>query len=1049
MKSPLLFRRLFSLAFVFLASICQTRAVHIYLDTVSATPASQVVVTVRAAAFTQILSMQGTISWDPSVATFFAMESYGLPSMGIGNFGTSNTTNLNNGKLTFSWDDAGGTGITVPNGTPLFSIRFVTAAVAGTSTAVSLTGSPTPIEFIDLNLNTVQVTSQPGLIQVQSLTPPNDSCLHAIPIACGDTLAGSTLHATTDIAPTCDDAFNTSPGVWYAFTGDGGITTVSLCHSSTTYNSALSVFRGSCGNLICVAGNDNNCASLASEVTFDSDPGEVYLIFVHGGLNNPQGDFVISISCSYEANDACSQAIEITCGQALSGSTLGATNDTAPLCTTDAAAPGVWYYFIGNGQQATVSTCSSNTFYDTKILVYEGDCNTLLCVSGNDDDNLCNVMSTLSTVTFATDSGTVYFILVSGYNGETGEFDLSLTCEEPLPQECASPGKGISDTLVATLDTLPISGYTGFIRDLNVSVHIVHDYTGDLTIDLISPMGTIVKVYDQACGDPLMLVTYDDEGVINTCNTSPPNVQPSPGTLSDFDGENPNGIWIIRVVDNEPQDDGVLVKWCLQITTGECGIPSNCDDADACTMEECVEGICHYTSLDCDDGSLCTIDDCDPLQGCVYTSINCDDQNACTLDACDSLLGCVYTPVNCDDQNACTIDNCNPLTGCVNTPIPCADANPCTIDTCIGGTCFNIPKNCDDASLCTQDFCVDGACLYIPINCDDQNACTLDACDSLLGCVYTPVNCDDQNACTLDACDPLLGCVYTPVNCDDQNACTLDACDSLLGCVYTPVNCDDQNACTLDACDSLLGCFYTPVNCDDQNACTLDACDSLLGCVYTPVDCDDNNPCTIDKCEEGICTYSDVRCDDGNPCTLDFCDNQGNCVFALLNCDDDNACTVDGCLDGECFHQPVVCDPDADLCTIEICDSLLGCISVPRDCDDGNACTADNCMDNNCIHPPVNCDDQNACTLDACDSLLGCVYTPVNCDDQNACTVDACDPLLGCVYTPVNCDDQNACTLDACDSLLGCVYTPVNCDDQNACTCRCLRFPAGVCLYPR
>ncbi|GIV32500.1 MAG: hypothetical protein KatS3mg031_0035 [Chitinophagales bacterium] len=97
-----------------------------------------------------------------------------------------------------------------------------------------------------------------------------------------------------------------------------------------------------------------------------------------------------------------------------------------------------------------------------------------------------------------------------------------------------------------------------------------------------------------------------------------------------------------------------------------------------------------------------------------------------------------------------------------------------------------------------------------------------------------------------------------------------------------------------------------------------------------------------------------------------------------------------------------------------------------------------------CVYTPVNCDDQNACTLDACDSLLGCVYTPVNCDDQNACTLDACDSLLGCVYTPVDCDDQNACTLDACDPLLGCVYTSVICEDNNPCTID--KCEEGTCI---
>ena len=40
--------------------------------------------------------------------------------------------------------------------------------------------------------------------------------------------------------------------------------------------------------------------------------------------------------------------------------------------------------------------------------------------------------------------------------------------------------------------------------------------------------------------------------------------------------------------------------------------------------------------------------------------------------------------------------------------------------------------------------------------------------------------------------------------------------------------------------------------------------------------------------------------------------------------------------------------------------------------------------------------------------------TPGSCNDNNPCTVDTCDPVMGCVYTPTNCDDGNACTADSC-----------------------------------
>jgi hypothetical protein len=77
---------------------------------------------------------------------------------------------------------------------------------------------------------------------------------------------------------------------------------------------------------------------------------------------------------------------------------------------------------------------------------------------------------------------------------------------------------------------------------------------------------------------------------------------------------------------------------------------------------------------------------------------------------------------------------------------------------------------------------------------------------------------------------------------------------------------------------------------------------------------------------------------------------------------------------------------------------------------------------------PLTCNDNNACTTDTCDPVLGCVFTPnPPCTDNNVCTTDTCDPLLGCQFgTPDACDDNNPCTDDTCDPILGCQHTPNN-----------------------
>ncbi|MFO0547705.1 MAG: hypothetical protein U0271_04905 [Polyangiaceae bacterium] len=65
---------------------------------------------------------------------------------------------------------------------------------------------------------------------------------------------------------------------------------------------------------------------------------------------------------------------------------------------------------------------------------------------------------------------------------------------------------------------------------------------------------------------------------------------------------------------------------------------------------------------DCQDADPCTIDDC--VNGECRLSPAADDNDACTLDSCDPMTGRVTNlkiPVN--DNNPCTFDTCNPETG--------------------------------------------------------------------------------------------------------------------------------------------------------------------------------------------------------------------------------------------------------------------------------------------------------------------------------------------------------------------------------------------------
>jgi hypothetical protein len=123
---------------------------------------------------------------------------------------------------------------------------------------------------------------------------------------------------------------------------------------------------------------------------------------------------------------------------------------------------------------------------------------------------------------------------------------------------------------------------------------------------------------------------------------------------------------------------------------------------------------------------------------------------------------------------------------------------------------------------------------------------------------------------------------------------------------------------------------------------------------------------------------------------------------AASDCDDANACTTDHCAAGGCVHTEATFD-DENPCTIERCDPVLGFSSAAVAESDGDPCTEDLCIPEygTTIHPPVRLDDEDVCTLDFCDSSVGIYREPLDCNDSSACTEEKCHSHVGCVYTPV------------------------------------------------
>jgi len=205
--------------------------------------------------------------------------------------------------------------------------------------------------------------------------------------------------------------------------------------------------------------------------------------------------------------------------------------------------------------------------------------------------------------------------------------------------------------------------------------------------------------------------------------------------------------------------------------------------------------------------------------------------------------------------------------------------------------------------------------------------------------------------------------------------------------------------------------------------CAAAVCDEG-SCALAPTDgapCDDGNPCTADDvCQGWTCAGEFVDCDDGDPCTTDGCSGlDGQCFHVPLNgpefpCGEGNLCAIEAyCVAGICIASEAVDCADEDPCTDDSCDPVVGCVHAPSSggpCEDGNPCT-----------------DGDVCEAGVCVGGWG-----VSCDTSNdmGCCVTLCDPATGmCPFAPMptdaKCDDGDPCTLDTCgEAWCNCEYAP-------------------------
>lgn len=111
---------------------------------------------IRAINFKELISAQFTLKWDPTLLGFIGISNYGEPSLSI-NSNAFGTTNSQNGKLSFRWNDASLQGKTIADTAVLFKLKFFTSGYTASQSQLSFTNDLATVEAVNQNMVSIPV----------------------------------------------------------------------------------------------------------------------------------------------------------------------------------------------------------------------------------------------------------------------------------------------------------------------------------------------------------------------------------------------------------------------------------------------------------------------------------------------------------------------------------------------------------------------------------------------------------------------------------------------------------------------------------------------------------------------------------------------------------------------------------------------------------------------------------------------------------------------------------------------------------------------------
>ena len=357
------------------------------------------------------------------------------------------------------------------------------------------------------------------------------------------------------------------------------------------------------------------------------------------------------------------------------------------------------------------------------------------------------------------------------------------------------------------------------------------------------------------------------------------------------------------------------------VTSTPCSTAIECDDDDACTEDQCLNGLCSHQgknnccmdSKQCLDQSACTLDLCQDGQcthlaakgdGCCATDSQCDDGVVCTEDRCNAQFTCSHSQIAncCKSDSDCVAEPCtqasceagqcklSKLSHCCAKASDCDDNDPCTTDSCLDEQCKNESKGpsccavnleCSDNDECTEDLCQNGQCVHKKKSSCGSNACGDGVCNK------TTENCSscaaDCGKCAANSCTGKCGSPQPNANCSCSNYCkTLGNCcpdyDQVCSAASAVKSCKGKcGGLGVGGCQCTPTCVVAGTCCPDFMAICAGSGGSSQSCAGK---CGKYDALASCKCDAQCKTYSDCCAD-----YAQLCGNGGNTACGNGKCD--------------------------------------------------------------------------------------------------------------------------------------------------------------------